>query len=162
MKRFLLTLVLGLLPLLAGGCAGQQADLLSYDNIIAANTEAAKGVRALETGLLGDVEKQKTQLFADVATWVVESHRTATQPGEVAADAAEIASRVRTHVTNLSEQERRIRVTTETTLDNLLYAQEVAEKAKRFVIYRANVADQFRQYLEAVTPKATINPTATP
>ena len=129
------------------GCAGQQVDLLTYDTIVAAQVETLKGVNSMQDGLAGQLVKDREALLTDLKTWVLAA---ATQPDEAQANATEIAARMRTHLADYAEQEQRLRTTAATVIDNIRFTIETAEAGRKFSIYRASVAQQFKDYLNTV------------
>lgn len=154
MRLFVATL---LLMLCLGGCAGTSADLLSYDNIQAAALEAQKGVAAYNNAILvGEQQKQAEVLKALGDTIILQAGKNLTPE-----DAAKLAGRVVTamtlHMSNLAEQDRRRQAIYEPTMDNLAYILTVCEQAKQFVLYRADIAQQWKVYLQA-TARAKIKP----
>jgi hypothetical protein len=158
MKR-LLNLVLAFFPIICVGCtAGVGADLVGYDAIIAANQEAAKGVEALRVGLEGTIARDKGQLMVNLHDWVKQA---ATQPDDAEGNATEIVARMTKHLAEIEEQQARLELVVGPTMDNLAFAIDVAQKAKKLVIYRSDMTTQWKEYLlQAATARSRINATS--
>ena len=85
----------------------------------------------------------------------------ASQPdGGADALADRIVASMRQHLANYAEQERRRAELYSATIDNLDYIIQVSQNGKDFVIYRSNIAEQWKQYLQA-TARARIKPVTT-
>lgn len=138
-----------------GGCgAGYQTDLLTYDNIILAATESARGVGALDQAIQASDAKRKAAMLQALGESVVVIALQEGQTPEAAkAGADRIVAAMTTHLANYAEQDRRRRVLVETTVDNLAYIVEVAEAGKQFALYRADIGAQWKQYLDVVAKK---------
>jgi hypothetical protein len=154
------------LPLLAGlpaGCAGTAADLLAYDNIIAAAQQAKIGVQAYDTAVLTDTARRQAEMLRalrESILIVAKVPSAASQPdGGADALADRIVASMRQHLANYAEQERRRAELYSATIDNLDYIIQVSQNGKDFVIYRSNIAEQWKQYLQA-TARARIKPVA--
>jgi len=149
---------------LSAGCAGTAADLLAYDNIIAAAEQAKVGVQAYDAAVRADSARRQDEMLKalrDSIIIVAKSSSSTSQPDEdVDALADRIVASMRQHLANYAEQERRRAELHAATIDNLDYIVEVARKGKDFVIYRSGIATQWRQYLQA-TARARITPVTT-
>jgi len=145
--------IIGLLLLVfMTGCgAGLTADLMTYDNIIAAAKEAEKGVNAFNEAVITDTAHRQKAMLDALARGIKE---TAAQEKILNSEQADaIAQRAVTlltgHLANYTEQERRRSKLYAITIDNLRYIIQISEQGKKFAIYRADVGEQWKQYLEA-------------
>lgn len=167
MKKLTMLMVL----LLLGGCqqggsAATAASLLAYDAIIAANTEAMKGVVAYDDAVRGDIERSQTEMLHRLkatlraayleqkgakvtnAAYAMASEKAANDIVFAGSDSGKVVA-LQAHLKNFREWERRRAGWYDVTMDNLTYAIDVAHDAKMFEMYRANVEEQWRAYLMA-------------
>ncbi len=147
-----------------GGCAGTAADLLAYDNIIAAAQQAKIGVQAYDTAVQADTARRQADMLAALRESIIivaKASPAASQPaGDADALAERIVASMRQHLANYAEQERRRAELYAATVDNLDYIVQVSQNGKDFTIYRSNIADQWKQYLQA-TARSRIKPVTT-
>lgn len=155
--------IIGLLMLvMLGGCgtAGLTHDLLVYDNIIAATTEAKRGVEAFNETVQTDTAKRQEQMLQAVGTGITKlAEAEAIDQTKAEALAQSVMASLRTHLANYTEQERRRAHLFEVTMDNLNYILQISEQGKSFSLYRADIGVQWKQYLESSAYEAigTIN-----
>jgi len=146
---------------LAPGCAGTAADLLAYDNIIAAAEQAKAGVQAYDAAIQTDIASRKAEMFEALRNSILiaaKASATASQPGgDADALADRIVASMRQHLANYAEQERRRAELHAITVDNLDYIIQVSQDGKDFVVYRSSIAEQWKRYLQA-TARARIKP----
>lgn len=146
---------------LAPGCAGTAADLLAYDNIIAAADQVKVGVQAYDAAIKADTARGQAEMFETLRKSiliVVKAPSAASQPGgDADALADRIVASMRQHLANYAEQKRRRAELHAVTMDNLDYIIQVCRNGKDFVIYRSDIAEQWKQYLQA-TARARIKP----
>jgi hypothetical protein len=146
------------------GCAGTAADLLAYDNIIAAAQQAEIGVKAYDTTVQADTAQRQTEMLKalrESILIVAKASPAASQPsGGADALADRIVAAMQQHLANYAEQERRRAALYGSTMDNLDYIIQVSQNSKAFVLYRSNIADQWKQYLQA-TGLSQIKPVTT-
>jgi len=149
---------------LAAGCVGTAAHLLAYDNIIAAAEQAKVGVQAYDAAVQADTTRRKAEMLKalrESILIVAKAPSAASQPdGGAEALADRIVASMQQHLTNYTEQERRRAELYAATIDNLDYIIQVSQDGKDFVIYRSNIAEQWKQYLQA-TARARIKPVTT-
>jgi len=155
MPRIYLALILlaGAMSCL-GGCAtaGLSAELLSLDAISRANQEAIEGVglydQALAEAAARDHREYLAKLGADVAKIALSKDET---PESAATLAAAVSAGAAKHYAAQAEDARRRRKLFDVTMDNLAYGIEVAQDVRAFILFRSNVARQWKQYIAAVT-----------
>ena len=149
---------------LSAGCAGTAADLLAYDNIIAAAEQAKVGVKAYDTAVRADTARRQAEMLKalrESILIVVKAPPAASQPaGGAEALADRIVASMQQHLADYTEQERRRGELYAATIDNLDYIVQVSRNGKDFVIYRSDIAEQWKQYLQA-TARARIKPVTT-
>ena len=146
MKRLLAVLLVGCL--VVGGClgAGTASDLLSYDNIAVAAQEARKGVTALDTAVQADTAKGQAAMLEALRQSIVQS-------GGAVEQADRIVAAMTVHLANYAEQDRRRQAVVNATQDNLDFILEICEKSKAFVLYRADINLQWKNYLQTLPRK---------
>ncbi len=154
MRKFILGLLL--LGLFAGcNTAGLAHDLLAYDNIIKAAVEARKGVDAFNATVVVDTAHRQAAMIQAVSKGIVDLAQDSAIDEEAAKALAQaVTEKLITDLANYTEQERRRAHLYEVTIDNLNYIIEVSEKGKKFSIYRADVNQQWKDYLESTARSA--------
>lgn len=145
-----IALLLSIFLCLSGCTAGTVYQVLGYEQIDAASLEAEKGVLAYDTAVRAAAVKNHEVYLKKVAADV---EAIALSKGETDASAKNlgkiIADGVTKHFAGMAEQERRRAEWLATTLDNLAYIREVCADSKAFAIYRSNVGEQWRMYLQS-------------
>ncbi len=138
------------LPWLGGCTAGTVYQVLGYDAIDAATLEVRKGIDAYDISVRASAARNRKEYVAklkgDVVKWALskgETEASAEIVGNLVATGAE------TFFANSTEQERRRAQWYAVTIDNLDYIREVCEDSKAFAIYRADVSQQWRSYLQS-------------
>ena len=147
------------------GCAGTAADLLAYDNIIAAAEQAKVGVDAYDAAVRAETSRRQGEMLKALRESILIVAKAGPAAGQPGGDDAEaladrIVASMRQHLANYAEQERRRAELHAVTMDNLDYIIQVCRNGKDFVIYRSDIAEQWKQYLQA-TARARIKPLTT-
>ncbi len=147
------TWIVGLLLMmvLIGGCGskGLTFDLLTYDNIIGATQEARKGVDALHLTVQTDTAHRQEDMLNAVGAGIRKlAENESITPEEAEVLAAAVTESLRGHLANYREQERRLAKLYGITVDNLDYIIEISERGRKFSLYRADIGQQWREYIE--------------
>lgn len=139
-----------MLSMVSGCGAGLTHDLLTYDNIVAATVEAKKGVEAFNETVITDTAYRQEQMLQAVGNGIKkQAQDSALNAEEAEALAQDVVATLKTHLANYVEQERRRAHLYEVTLDNLNYIIQISEQGKKFSIYRADIGQQWKDYLES-------------
>lgn len=149
--------IVGLLALvLLSGCgAGSAYELMLHDNVIAAATEAMKGVEAFNTTVIADTAARQEHLIQAVGDGITAlAQDQAIDPDQADALAEGVVNSLRTHLANYAEQERRRVHLYEVTIDNLKYIIQISEQGKKFTIYKADIGVQWQDYLNSTAKSA--------
>ena len=161
MKRirvWLVALMFALLPVACVGCmAGSGADLMGYDAIIAAAQESSKGVIALDIAVRTADERGQEEMLRALRDSILIASKATSQPeGAAEVLATRIVDAMRAHLANYAENDRRRRDISEAVLDNLAYIIEVSDASKQFVLYRADIGEQWKSYITATARRSVV------
>lgn len=134
--------------------AATSADLLTYETISAALREVKVGVQLYDQTVRSDSQARQEEMFRALEQSVlIVAGGPSSQPDSPRPTpeqyAAEITAAMRKHVANYAEQDRRRQALYAATVDNLEFAAETAERGRQFSLYRADVSEQWRRYLDA-------------
>jgi len=142
-------LIWGLLAtlVLAGCGAGTAYELLERDAVIAAATEAKKGVLAFNQAVEIGTAMSRAEMVRKVGEGVYTAALATSTPEEAAAIAKRSTGLLLDHIANYMEQERRRANLLEVTLDNLDYIIQISQDGKQFALYRSDVTTQWKQYI---------------
>jgi len=144
-----LTLLL-VLSSLVGCQSGTTYEMLVHDNVIAAATEVQKGVDAFNETIVTDTEKRQNAMIDAIGQGIKDvAQDNALDEEQATALALKVTGVIRQHLANYAEQERRRREIYEAITDNLLYIIQISRDAKQFILYRADVDEQWRAYLDS-------------
>ena len=145
---YLLTVGILLCGIGLSGCrAGSAYEAMLHDNVIAAAEEALKGVEIFNATVVADAAIRQEGLIKAVIEALAQDQ--AIDAEQAAILAASVTDSLRTHLTNYAEQEQRRSVLYEVTVDNLRYIIQISEQGKKFTLYKADIGDQWREYLDS-------------
>ena len=148
MKKFIVGLVM--LVMLAGCGAGEAYQLSLADNVIAAASEALKGVEAFNETVIVDTANRQESMIQNVGEGVREVAQDQAMDDEQAAALVQsVMNSLRVHLANYAEQEHRRAHLYEVTVDNLKYIIQISEQGKKYTLYRADIGEQWRAYIES-------------
>ena len=118
--------------------------------MIAAVSEALKGVEAFNETVIVDTANRQESMIQAVGEGVKKvAQDQALGDEQAAALAQSVVGSLRVHMTNYAEQERRRARLYEVTVDNLKYIIQISEQGKKFTIYKADIGEQWRAYIES-------------
>ena len=148
---YLLTVGILLCGIGLSGCrAGSAYEAMLHDNVIAAAEEALKGVEIFNATVVADAAIRQEGLIKAVSDGIEAlAQDQAIDAEQAAVLAASVTDSLRTHLTNYAEQEQRRSVLYEVTVDNLRYIIQISEQGKKFTLYKADIGDQWREYLDS-------------
>ncbi len=152
MRKLITGLVVccGLCMFVGCGGAGTAYDMLTHDNVIAATVEAQKGVVAFNTTVQLEMAARQRAMVAAVGRGVrIVAESQAIAPDQAAALAAKVVESLNAHLQNYDEQDRRRVELFEITMDNLNYIIQISEQSKKFALYRSDIGEQWKAYMES-------------
>ena len=165
MKTQIVLLLILAAVCMTGCMAGTSAELLTYDTIAASAVESQKGVDALGQAVQTQDARTQEQVADAVAATVLKAMGKTLTPEDQAKLRDAVRQEMRTKIADMIEQERRRNELLAAIRDNLDYIQELCRQGKEFTLYRANIDQQWKSYIES-TARArmkTVEPTtATP
>lgn len=149
MRKCIVGLLL-MMMLMGCGQVGATHDLLAYDNIIAATLEAKKGVEAFNLTVETDTAHRQEQMLQAIGVGIKKlAESESITPEQAETMAAAVVESLRTHLANYTEQQRRRARLYEVTIDNLNYIIQVSEQGKKLTIYRADLSQQWKDWLQS-------------
>ncbi len=149
MRKWKILAGLAVVLLLTGCQAGTSAQLLAFDNVEAATSEVKKGVEAYDTSVRASSTKLRSTFIKAVGQDVV---MIALSENESEATAKKLADAVMANLSramnDFEEQERRRAELFNAIMDNIAFVFQVCENARAFELYRANISEQIKAYVE--------------
>lgn len=150
MRKFIVGLLMMLVMFAGCGAAGETYQLLLADNVIAAASEALKGVEAFNETVIVDTANRQESMIRAVGEGVrAVAQDQAMSDEQAVALAQSVSDKLRVHLANYTEQERRRARLYEVTVNNLKYIIQISEQGKKFTIYKADIGVQWQDYLNA-------------
>ena len=150
MKKMLLILSLCFGFLFAGCSAGSAYELMANDVIIATSTEVHESLVAYDVAIQELFEKRQKvvwdKLERDLIKLALSNDET---PESAKANAEYLTTAAQKDLGVILTDDRERQAQFETASDNLKYIIEISERIKDFVLYRSNVSEQWKQYLQA-------------
>jgi len=150
MRRTVLGLMCVGLLFVSGGCAGLAADLAGYDLITATVVEAKKGFDAYDTALRADAVKRRANLLAVLKRDLTQLAQANLPPVEAVLAAEQGVALLAKNLDDMAEQERRRQTIYDVTSDNLLMVAETVESMRKLSIFRADIEQQWKDYINVV------------
>lgn len=143
LSAIILAAAVALAILCCTGCnAGTSADLLTYDAIEAASGEVRKGMDAYDTAVKADANAVRENIRRDLKASILIA-------GGDANMATRIVAAMDLHIGNILEKERRRGELYRGIADSLDYIDTLCSQGRDFVIFRADVNTQWKQYLQS-------------
>ena len=152
MRKLWIGILLVVMSFSALGCgAGLATDLSTYDNVIRAATEAKLGVVAFNAAVQRDTVHRQSAMLALVGDGIKTIAMKDGAMTETKADkiSQEVVTSLQAHIANYMTQERRRSELFAVTIDNLNYIIRISEQGKEFSIYRADIGEQWKAYLQS-------------
>ena len=150
MKRLMLLILLLASSLFMGCNAGTSADLLAYDNITAAADSVIASVDAYNKASKFSTERLQAEFIKSMqkdAYDIALSNDETAESAKILAD--KIAANLSVAISNFAKENETREKLYSVTMDNLLYIKEVSQQGKDFSIYRSNVSEQWKSYMNA-------------